>query len=74
MPWLNFPGKVFASTHNEIILKNVPIVTPNCDVVCPSLSVNLKPGQHLLITGKIFQILGKSCDAFLSIHWFFNIF
>ncbi|ENN81771.1 hypothetical protein D910_02783 [Dendroctonus ponderosae] len=44
-------GKVFAATHNEIILKNVPIVTPNCDVVCPSLSVNLKSGQHLLITG-----------------------
>lgn len=44
-------GKIIVSTNNEIILKNVPIVTPNCDVVCPSLSLNLKPGQHLLITG-----------------------
>jgi ATP-binding cassette subfamily D (ALD) protein 2 len=39
------------STNNEIILKDVPIVTPNCDVVCPSLSLELKPSQHLLITG-----------------------
>ncbi|XP_050302373.1 ATP-binding cassette sub-family D member [Anthonomus grandis grandis] len=44
-------GKVHPSTNFEIILKNVPIVTPNCDVVCPSLSFQLKPGQHLLITG-----------------------
>lgn len=38
-------------SKDEIILGNVPIVTPNCDVVCPSLSFQLKPGQHLLITG-----------------------
>lgn len=44
-------GKVLVATSNEIVLKNVPIVTPNCDVVCPSLSLQLKPGQHLLITG-----------------------
>nr|XP_023018755.1 ATP-binding cassette sub-family D member 2 [Leptinotarsa decemlineata]XP_023018757.1 ATP-binding cassette sub-family D member 2 [Leptinotarsa decemlineata] len=44
-------GKVFVSSKNEIILKNIPIVTPNCDIVCPSLSINLEPGQHLLITG-----------------------
>ncbi|RZC41048.1 ATP-binding cassette sub-family D member 2 [Asbolus verrucosus] len=44
-------GKLIVSTNNEIILKEVPIVTPNCDVVCPSLSLELKPGQHLLITG-----------------------
>lgn len=43
-------GKLVVST-NEIILRDVPIVTPNCDVVCPSLSLHLKPGQHLLITG-----------------------
>ncbi|XP_060534112.1 ATP-binding cassette sub-family D member 1 [Cylas formicarius] len=43
-------GKVFVS-NNEIILRDVPIVTPNCDVVCPSLTLHLKPGQHLLITG-----------------------
>lgn len=44
-------GKMIISTNNEIILKDVPIVTPNCDVVCPSLSLELKPSQHLLITG-----------------------
>lgn len=44
-------GKWIMSKNNEISLDNVPIVTPNCDVVCPSLSFNLRPGQHLLITG-----------------------
>lgn len=44
-------GKLIHSANNEIILKNVPVVTPNCDIVCPSLSLHLKPGQHLLITG-----------------------
>ncbi|KAJ8910101.1 hypothetical protein NQ315_013238 [Exocentrus adspersus] len=44
-------GKLIHSAHNEIILKNVPIVTPNCDIICPSLSLELRPGQHLLITG-----------------------
>ncbi|KAK9876399.1 hypothetical protein WA026_012710 [Henosepilachna vigintioctopunctata] len=38
-------------SNNEILLQDVPIVTPNCDVVCPSLSFQLVPGQHLLITG-----------------------
>ncbi|KAL3271459.1 hypothetical protein HHI36_021945 [Cryptolaemus montrouzieri] len=38
-------------SKNEILLVDVPIVTPNCDVVCPSLSFQLLPGQHLLITG-----------------------
>ncbi|XP_044762722.1 ATP-binding cassette sub-family D member isoform X2 [Coccinella septempunctata] len=38
-------------SKNEITLVDVPIVTPNCDVVCPSLSFQLLPGQHLLITG-----------------------
>uniref|UniRef100_A0A0U9HZA2 Putative ABCD protein n=1 Tax=Chrysomela populi TaxID=154003 RepID=A0A0U9HZA2_CHRPP len=44
-------GEIVQSTSNEIILHNVPIVTPNCDIVCPSLSLHLRPGQHLLITG-----------------------
>ncbi|CAG9819988.1 unnamed protein product [Phaedon cochleariae] len=43
--------RMIQSTNNEIILHNVPIVTPNCDIVCPSLSLHLEPGQHLLITG-----------------------
>ncbi|CAH0549288.1 unnamed protein product [Brassicogethes aeneus] len=44
-------GKMIYSNNNEILLKDVPIVTPNCDVVCPSLTLHLKQGQHLLITG-----------------------
>lgn len=46
-------GKIIdtSTESSEIILKNVPIVTPNCDVVCPALSLTLRPGTHLLITG-----------------------
>ncbi|XP_017785188.1 PREDICTED: ATP-binding cassette sub-family D member 2 [Nicrophorus vespilloides] len=44
-------GTVNFTNNNEIDLVDVPIVTPNCDVVCPSLSFQLLPGQHLLITG-----------------------
>lgn len=46
-------GRVIISNDSrfEIKLKEVPIVTPNCDVVCPSLSICIKPGMHLLITG-----------------------
>jgi ATP-binding cassette, subfamily D (ALD), member 2 len=34
-----------------IVLTNVPIVTPNCDIVVPSITITIKPGMHLLITG-----------------------
>ncbi|XP_018335543.1 ATP-binding cassette sub-family D member 2 [Agrilus planipennis] len=44
-------GKLVYTAQTELILKDVPIVTPNCDVVCSSLTLHLKPGQHLLITG-----------------------
>ena len=29
----------------------VPIVTPNCDIVVPSLSLKVTKGMHLLISG-----------------------
>ena len=40
--------------HNVTIanvLRQVPIVTPNCDIVVPNLSLKVIPGMHLLISG-----------------------
>lgn len=34
-----------------ISLENVPVVTPNCDIVVSSLTLTIMPGMHLLITG-----------------------
>ncbi|CAL1673004.1 unnamed protein product [Lasius platythorax] len=44
-------GIVRESTDGSISLISVPIVTPNCEVIVPSLTVHIKPGDHLLITG-----------------------
>ncbi|XP_064537593.1 ATP-binding cassette sub-family D member 1 [Drosophila montana] len=35
----------------SISLRAVPVVTPNCDIVVPSLTLCIEPGVHLLITG-----------------------
>lgn len=35
----------------SISLENVPVVTPNCDIVVSSLTLTIAPGMHLLITG-----------------------
>ncbi|GFG39507.1 hypothetical protein Cfor_00502 [Coptotermes formosanus] len=44
-------GVIHETKDGTIVLKNVPIVTPNCDVVCPNLTLTVMPGMHLLITG-----------------------
>ncbi|XP_054168770.1 ATP-binding cassette sub-family D member 2-like [Oppia nitens] len=37
--------------NGYIRLENMPIITPNCDVVVPSLSFTMTTDMHLLITG-----------------------
>ena len=44
-------GIVTESIDGSIVLEQVPIITPNCDVVVPSLSIKVTPGMHLLISG-----------------------
>lgn len=47
-------GKIIYSKISgdmQISLDKVPVVTPNCDIVVPSLTLKIKPGMHLLITG-----------------------
>ncbi|CAK1595610.1 unnamed protein product [Parnassius mnemosyne] len=44
-------GKITYTNDLSIRLRNVPIVTPTCDVVASGVSLDLAPGTHLLIVG-----------------------
>ncbi|CAK1546731.1 unnamed protein product [Leptosia nina] len=44
-------GKVTYTNDLSIRVRNVPIVTPACDVVASGVSLDLTPGTHLLIVG-----------------------
>jgi ATP-binding cassette subfamily D (ALD) long-chain fatty acid import protein len=46
---LKFPGKVFESPNIEF--SEVPIVSPNGDILIEKMSFLVKPGMHTLITG-----------------------
>lgn len=43
-------GKV-SEVSDYLRLENVPVITPNYDVVVPSLTLEVRQGMHLLITG-----------------------
>ena len=50
-------GTVTESVEGEIIVDNVPIITPNGDIVVPSLTIKINPTMHVLISGNYTFIL-----------------
>jgi ABC-type uncharacterized transport system fused permease/ATPase subunit len=42
---------VVIDTESTIIIEDLPIITPNGDIIVQSLSMKIEPGMHLLITG-----------------------
>ncbi|XP_026317096.1 ATP-binding cassette sub-family D member 2 [Hyposmocoma kahamanoa] len=44
-------GKITYTNDLSIRLRNVPIVTPACDVVASGVTLDIVPGTHLLIVG-----------------------
>eukprot|EP00111_Clytia_hemisphaerica_P017446 TCONS_00051624-protein len=51
VPLNSLPRTTPTWTDGDIVLRQVPIIAPSGDVVCPSLSIKISPGSHFLITG-----------------------
>jgi len=45
------PKGSVVDTDSAIIIEELPIITPNGDIIVQSLSLKMDPGMHLLITG-----------------------
>ena len=44
-------GQVLKSEDDSIVFENVPIVSPNGDILIPSMNFHIKQGDHLLVVG-----------------------
>lgn len=57
------------SEDGNIVFENVPIVSPNGDILIKAMSFDINPGNHLLVVGP--NGCGKSSLVFLlaRIRW-----